>query len=76
MSMLEVFTGTAAVLGGVGGLIWWLRHDGLVRLMAGLVAVTHSDPGRRTDAIKVLRCTRDTPRCTAQRPDERTKVVP
>ncbi|MFF3228904.1 hypothetical protein ACFYV7_39375 [Nocardia suismassiliense] len=52
--MLEVFTGAAAVF---GGLTWGLRHDGLVRLMAGFVAVAHSDPGRRADALEVLRCT-------------------
>ncbi|MFD4444419.1 hypothetical protein ACFWPK_32050 [Nocardia sp. NPDC058519] len=55
--MFEVLTGSAAVFGGVGGLAWWLRHDGLLRLTAGVVAVMHSDPDRRADALKVLRYT-------------------
>ncbi|RDI63508.1 hypothetical protein DFR76_110205 [Nocardia pseudobrasiliensis] len=55
--MLEVFTGVAASLAGVGGFAWWLRHDGPIRLIAGCVAVLHPDPTRRNDAVEVLRCT-------------------
>jgi|GEM_PF-4744517 len=33
------------------------RHDGPVRLYAGLMAVRSTDPGRRRDARAALRCT-------------------
>ncbi|MFI5782608.1 hypothetical protein [Nocardia sp. NPDC051570] len=55
--MVDLLAGTGAITGGIGGLTWWLWHDGPVRLIAGFVAVAHSDPQRRADAREVLRCT-------------------
>ncbi|WP_330185987.1 hypothetical protein OHB26_39575 (plasmid) [Nocardia sp. NBC_01503] len=52
--MIDPIFGTA---GAVGGMVWWLRSDGPVRLWAGLVAVGHRDSVRRRDAREVLLCT-------------------
>ncbi|MFE4457096.1 hypothetical protein ACFROC_07040 [Nocardia tengchongensis] len=58
----HILTGTGA-LSVVGGLVWWLRHDGPVRLYAGITAVRHPDRARRRDARAVLDATSpDTPR--------------
>lgn len=47
---------TAAVL---GTLLWWVRQDGgLIRTVAGLVAVLHPNSVRRRDARLVLRATK------------------
>ncbi len=59
--MIEIFTG-AVGLGALGYALrlgfHWLHHDGLVRLMAGTIAVVHPDATRRKDARTVLRDTR------------------
>lgn len=52
--MIELFTGGAVV----SALLWWLRCDGPVRLLAGAVAVLHRDPARRRDARAVLGATK------------------
>lgn len=52
----NILTGTGA-LSAVSGLVWWLRHDGPVRLYAGITAVRHPDRARRRDARAVLDCT-------------------
>jgi hypothetical protein len=54
----HILTGAGA-LSAVGGLVWWLRHDGPVRLYAGITAVGHPDRARRRDARAVLDCTHD-----------------
>lgn len=43
----------------------WLDRDGLLRLMAGFVAIGHSDKARRKDARQVLLDTR-TPERTSE----------
>lgn len=42
----------------VSVLLWWLRHDGPIRLAAGFVAVHAKDPVLRRDARQVLDKTR------------------
>ncbi|MBF6548843.1 hypothetical protein [Nocardia brasiliensis] len=54
--MMEAFAGAGAI-SGLGALAWWLRHDGPVRLYAGIMAVRANDATRRRDAREVLRCT-------------------
>ncbi|MFI1919351.1 hypothetical protein [Nocardia sp. NPDC020380] len=57
----HILTGAGAV-SALGGFVWWLRHDGAVRLYAGIVAVHHPDRARRRDARAVLDATSIAPR--------------
>ncbi|MER7450424.1 hypothetical protein ABTW96_09055 [Nocardia beijingensis] len=52
--MIDIILTGAGVMSTLGGLIWWLRHDGPVRLYAGITAVRHPDRDRRRDARAVL----------------------
>ncbi|MFE3195918.1 hypothetical protein ACFXHA_43450 [Nocardia sp. NPDC059240] len=70
----HILTGTGAV-SAVGGLVWWLRHDGPVRLYAGITAVRHPDRARRRDARAVLDCTAP-PRDTAAVRGRRNNHLP
>lgn len=66
----HILTGTGTA-GAIGGLVWWLRHDGPVRLYAGITAVRHPDRARRRDARAVLDST-----STRHRPPKRRGSAP
>ena len=69
--MMQFFAGAGGfgVVAMLGlAMFRWLDRDGLLRLMAGFVAIGHSDKTRRKDARQVLLDTRA--------PDPRTAAVP
>lgn len=63
--MLENLAGVGGLASVVAAFGWWVWRDGLVRLIAGVVAVAHRDQNRRADAREVLRLT--STRCSPTR---------